>query len=249
MIAGGNRLSSVKANVTDSDRSRLLLLLGDALRPIQDRRNPRPIIGPGGEELYWSWPSRMYCALGPRPFPYLRYRWYMIAAVSCRSLRLDPDRLLVSRHIQPPGETNIVRLDLFDTKSLVPFGYKDWPRRPIGGDPVHAKGGLMGRVDLRLTAESGQVQIPFPAAFRDHSEIVVPATVQGTKLRTIQQLLIARPLQSEVEVVTLTWWDRLGRDRVMTRAARDRLTGNFVVDGIGVRPCVLNPDGEFAGFL
>jgi len=192
---------------------------------------------------------KFYFMLGDRPSMFLRGRWYLAAALNCRVLSPSQDQLVISRHVQPPGP-DVLRVNVYNTPSLEPFRLREWPGRPVGGDPVFSKRPPLGTVDLPPSWAPGRHPFAFPEPFQGCDEIVMPVSFKGASRWTaIQKLCVARPSQGEVEVINLPWWEAMGYGRVILLLARDSATGDFVAQAIGTTPFLMNPKGEFAGWL
>ena len=230
-------------------RDRFLQLLNGGLCPVRYARHREPIPGPGGSRFHWSWPMGVYFVLGPRPFPYLTRRWYLVVGLNCRVLFTPPNRLVVSRHIKVHSK-DIVRLGVYDTETLQRMRPSDWPRRPTNNDPVFARGGPLGSIDVPLSSGSGQFHFRFPSAFRGIPDLSLPASLPGgSRSRVVQLICIPKPGLDEIEIVRLAWWDQMGYGRVITRLAKDSATGHFVAVAVGTKAFLIGPTGGFAGWL
>jgi hypothetical protein len=58
-----------------------------------------------------------------------------------------------------------------------------------------------------------------------------------------------KPAVDEIEIVRLAWWDQMGYGRVITRLAKDSVSGRFVAVAVGTRAFLIDSTGGFAGWL
>jgi hypothetical protein len=258
--------SEPRIELPDAEYQRLMELLDDSPRPAGYvlgeglRRRARDITrgrepnlrGPRNMVLVWTsaWgtdpkmlipryghatPADTYLALGTRAY----FRAF------------GDDRLLVWRQVLKPAKEATLRMSVFDTRQLSPVArrwYAWW--RYQGQDQIIWKSGLLAEVDIPLQSPTGVYPLTFRREFRNVDEVLMLALqFERGRLPTRPVLFAARPQEDEVQVVTLDWWERKHSWRFIARVVRDPVSRNLVADGLGVKPFLLTPEGEFLGSL
>lgn len=252
---GGSATSAVqgkqllKSELPSAEQARLLQILKQSVGPASEAWRQGPVAGPGGLKLYWSIPVTMSYFLGPKPLPYLGGKWFLVVSLTTGVLLLPGNRLAVWRHIPPYEQQRVIRVSIFDSTSLGRIRRSDLPARPLKADPVVAKGGLVGSIDVPPSWDSGIHQVEFPTAFDDCPEIMVASSSPSTqKWHSRLQVCILQPDKAQVEIVDLPWWEGMPYGEHISKVVRDPATGSLIASGAG-RTFLIRPNGEFSGWL